>query len=200
MFLADVGPEASLATAFFAARQHGHGRIVGPQHGRLKHQLFLPLVERPQQFGRRLDPIAQRAAGNVQAVTREEVFLSVQRQVVAELADDDLSDEPWSGDAASNRPLGRRWAHHAIFAVPAGVLGSHVDVHFELRRHVLQDLGLVLADAILRPTAAGALLFRLAQVLLVPIVRQLVEVEFSTATTTVASDLLIEAAAGAALP
>ncbi len=66
MLLADVGPEASLATAFFAARQHGHGRVVGPQHGRLKHQLFLSLVERPQQFGRRLNPVAQRTAGNVQ--------------------------------------------------------------------------------------------------------------------------------------
>ena len=141
MLLADVGPEASLATAFFAARQHGHGRIVGPQHGRLQHQLFLSLVERPQQFGRRLDPIAQRTAGNVQAVAREEVFLPVQRQVIAELSDDDLSDQPWSGDAASNRPHRRRWAHHAIFAVPAGVLGSHVDVHFELRRDVLQNLG-----------------------------------------------------------
>ena len=48
MLLANVGPEASLATSFFAARQYGHGRIVGPQHGRLKHQLFLSLVERPQ--------------------------------------------------------------------------------------------------------------------------------------------------------
>ena len=165
------------------ADEHGHGRIVGPQHGRLKHQLFLPLVERPQQFGRRLHPIAQRAARDVQAVTREEVFLTIERQVVAELGDDDLSDQPRSGDAASNRPHGRRRARHAVFAVPAGVLGSHVDVHFELRRDVLQNPALVLADAILGPTAAGALLVRFAQVMLVPIVRQLVEVEFSATAT-----------------
>ena len=184
MLLADVRPEASLATAFLAAGEHGHGRVVGPQHGRLKHQLFLSLVERPQQFGRRLNPIAQRTAGNVQAVTREEVFLTVQRQVVAELGDDDLSDQPRSGDAASNRPHRRRRARHAIFAVPAGVLGSHVDVHFELRRDVLQDSALVLADAVLGPTAAGALLVRLAQVMLVPKVRQLVEVEFSATATS----------------
>ena len=188
MFLGDVRPEAPLATAFFAARQHGHGRIVGPQHGRLKHQLFLSLVERPQQFGRRLDPIALRAAGNVQAVAREEVFLPVERQVVAELADDDLSDQPRSGDAASNRPHRRRRARHAVFAVPAGVLGPHVDVHFELRRDVLQDPALVLADAVFGSAAAGALLVRLAQVVLVPIVRQLVEVEFSATPATVGSD------------
>ena len=117
-------------------------------------------------------------------MTREEVFLPVQRQVVAELTDDDLSDQPWSGDAASNRPHRRRWARHAIFAVPAGVLGSHVDVHFELRRDVLQNPALVLADAVLGPTAAGALLVRLAQVMLVPKVRQLIEVEFSATATS----------------
>ena len=151
--------------------------------GDLKHQLFLSLVERPQQFGRRLNPVAQRTAGNVQAVTREEVFLPVQRQVIAEFSDDDLSDQPWSGDAASNWPHRRRWAHHAIFAVPAGVLGSHVDVHFELRGDVLQDLALVLANAVFGPAAAGALLVRLAQVLLVPKVGQLIEVEFPATAT-----------------
>jgi hypothetical protein len=119
----------------------------------------------------------------VQAVAREEVFLPVQRQVIAELSDDDLSHEPWSGDAASNWPHRRRWAHHAIFAVPAGVLGSHVDVHFELGGDVLQDLALILANAVFGAAAAGALLVRLAQVLLVPKVGQLVEVELSGTAT-----------------
>ena len=183
MLVGDVGPEAARAAPFWSGREHRHGRIVGPQHGRLEHQLFLPLVERPQQFGRRLDPVAQRAARDVQAVAREEVFLTVKRQVVAELGDDDLRDQPWSGDAASDRPHGRRRACHAVFAVPAGVLGSHVDVHFELRRHVLQNAALVLADAVFRPAAARALLVRFAQIVLVPIVRQLVEVEFSTTAT-----------------
>jgi hypothetical protein len=42
----------------------------------LEHQLLLPLVERSQQFSGRLDPIALGAAGDVQAVTDEKVFLS----------------------------------------------------------------------------------------------------------------------------
>ena len=116
-------------------------------------------------------------------MAREEVFLTVERQVVAELGDDDLRDQPWSGDAASNRPHRRRRACHAVLAVPAGVLGSHVDVHFELRRNVLQNPALVLADAVFGATAAGALLVRFAQIMLVPIVRQLVEVEFSATAT-----------------
>ena len=106
MLLGDVRPEAPLAAPFLAAAEQGHGRVVGPQHGRLQQQLFLPLIERPQQFGGRLHPIALRAAGDVQAVPREEVFLAVQRQVVAELGDDDLSDQSRSGDAAGNRSLG----------------------------------------------------------------------------------------------
>ena len=117
-------------------------------------------------------------------MAREEVFLSIERQVVAELGDDNLSDQPRSGDAASNRPRRQRRARHAIFAVPAGVLGPHVDVHFELRGDVFQDLALVLADAVLGPTAAGALFVGFAQVMLVPKVWQFVEVEFSTTATS----------------
>src|SRR5882757_2907049 len=98
MLFANVGPEASLATSFFAARQHGHGRVVSPEHGGLEYQLLLLLIKRPQQFGRCLDPVAQRTAGNVQTVTREEVFLPVQWQVIAEFTDDDLGDQSWSGD------------------------------------------------------------------------------------------------------
>ena len=117
-------------------------------------------------------------------MAREEVFLPIERQVVAELTDDDLSDQPWSGDAASNWPHRRRWAHHAVFAVPAGVLGSHVDVDFELRRDVLQNSALVLANAVFRSAAADALLVRLVQVMLVPKVRQLIEVEFPAMATS----------------
>src|SRR5882757_5723863 len=175
MLVGKVGPEAARAAPFWSAGEH--------QHGRLERQLFLPLVEWPQQFGRRLHPVAQRTARDVQAVAREEVFLTVKRQMVAELGDDDLSDQPRSGDAASYRSLGRCRTRHAVFAVSASVLGSYVDMHFQLRRHILQNAALVLADAVFRPAAARALLVRFAQVMLVPIVRQLVEVEFPATAT-----------------
>ena len=105
--------------------------------------------------------------------------------MIAEFTNDDLRDQSWSGDAASNWPHRRRWTRHAIFAVPTGVLGSQVHVHFELRRNVFQDSVLVLADAVLGPTAARTLLVRLAQVVLVPKVRQLIEVEFPATATSV---------------
>ena len=121
MLVGDVGPEAALAAALLAAAEHRHGRVVGPQHGRLQQQFFLPLVERPQQLSGRLYPIALGAASNVQAVTREEVFLTVERQVVAELGDDDLSDQSRSGDAAGDRSHRRRRARHAVL----GSSGRH---------------------------------------------------------------------------
>ncbi len=51
-----------VAAPFLPGRKQGHGRVVGPEHRRLKDQLFLSLVERLQQFSRRLNPIAQRTA------------------------------------------------------------------------------------------------------------------------------------------
>src|SRR5580658_272065 len=160
MLLADVRPEASIAAAFRTALEHRHGCVVCPQHGRLQDQLFLPLVERTQQFGRRLDPVAQRAAGNVQSVTRKKILLPVQRQVLTELSDDYLRNEPWPCNAAGYRSRRRRWARHAVLAVAARIFGPDVDVHLELGRHVVEDLGLVLTDAILSATTATAGLLR----------------------------------------
>ena len=119
----------------------------------------------------------------MEAVAREEVFLTVERQVVAELGDDDLRDQPRTGDAASDRPHRRRRACHTVLAVPAGILGSHIDVYFELRRDVLQNAALILTNSIFEAAATRALLVRFAQVVLVPIMRQLVEVEFPATAT-----------------
>jgi hypothetical protein len=65
-------------------------------------------------------------------------------------------------------------------------------VYFELRRDVLQNSALVLANAVFRSAAAGALLVRLAQIMLVPIVRQPVEVEFSATATTMKRYFVLE--------
>ena len=57
-------------------------------------------------------------------------------------------------------------------------------MHFELRRNILQDLAFILANAVFRSAAGNALLVGLTQVMLVPKVRQLIEVEFSATATT----------------
>lgn len=117
-------------------------------------------------------------------MTREKVFLSIERQMVAELGDDDLSHQSWSGDTAVNRPRGWRWTHDAVLAPATGVLGTDVNVHFQLRRQILQNPALVLPDASFRAAAARTLLVRFAHIVLVPIVGQLGQIKRSVAPAT----------------
>jgi hypothetical protein len=56
-------------------------------------------------------------------------------------------------------------------------------MHFELRRDVLQNPALILADTIFRSATVGALLVSVVQIVLMPKVRQPVEVEFSATAT-----------------
>ena len=63
-------------------------------------------------------------------------------------------------------------------------------MNFQLGRHVIKDLCLVLADAVPSATTAAAGLFAGQYIELMPVVRQLVEIEFPTATTTVGIDLM----------
>src|SRR5262245_31128029 len=105
--VAHVGPEATLPTPFVSTHKYVHRRIIRPQDSRLNRQLELQLVEWFQKFGGGRHPVAQSASGQVQPVTHKDVFLTIQRQMVAKLTDDDLGNEPGTGDAPRNWSL--RW-------------------------------------------------------------------------------------------
>ena len=109
------------------------------------------------------------------AVSRQDIFESVEREVVGELADHHEGDQARAGDPSRYR-LGRhRRAGHAVAALRAGVLGQDVDIHFELRRGELELTGEVFADAMFRAAAAGAGLLGLGQVVLDAVVGEMVE-------------------------
>ena len=144
------------ASGFFQPiSKHGLRMLACPSIRKRLIELRMIVEKAQQEFAQarpRFDPIAQRTAGNGQAVTREQVFLPVGRQGAAEHSDKNRSNESWSGDAASNWPHWRARAQHAVFAVPTGVFGSQVHMHLELRRNVLQNSALVLAmRSLLRP-------------------------------------------------
>ena len=120
----------------------------------------------------------------------ENVFQTIQRQMVAKLADDDLCNQPGTGDASCNRPLGRRRTRHAVFAVAASVLRSHMLMHFQLRRHVFENRRHVFADAVLRTPAATTRLLCLWQVQFVPMVRQTGKIELAATTASMSGNLL----------
>jgi hypothetical protein len=109
------------------------------------------------------------------AVSGQDIFEPVEREVVGELADQDVGDQPRAGDSSGDR-LGRhRWAGHAVAALGAGVFGQDMDVDFELGRGELEFAGEVFADAMFDATAAGAGLLGLGQVVFDAVVGEMVE-------------------------
>ena len=61
---------------------------------------------------------------------------------------------------------------------------------FQLGRHVIKDLGFVLANTILFTAATTAILLAGQDIEFMPVVRQFVEVEFPTPTTAVGNHLV----------
>ena len=132
LIIADVCPEASFATAFIITCQHSDGRVIRPHHGRLKYSFSLQIIKPLQEFGGRCNPVTLSAAGNMQTVSHKDVFLSIQRQMIAELTDNDLSDQTRSGNATDNGSFRRRRTRDSVFAVTTGILRTNVFVNFQL--------------------------------------------------------------------
>ena len=83
---------------------------------------------------------------------------AVQRQVLGVLLHQHVGQKTEPRQAAVDRLRRGRRDHDTRLARPAGVLGALVDDHLELRRHQLQHLAGLAADAGLRrPAGAGAL-------------------------------------------
>jgi hypothetical protein len=102
--VSDVGPEATEAASFLSTGEDFHRRIIGPHYRRLQHQPPLQFEERLKQLRRSGHPVAHRTPGNVQSMAHEDVFLTIERQMVTKFADHDLSNQSGTGDA---RAIGR---------------------------------------------------------------------------------------------
>ncbi len=108
-------------------------------------------------------------------MTRQDIFESIQRQVIGEFADGHEGDQPRPGPAAWGG-LGRdRRAVHAVATLRAGRLGQDMNPHLQPGRDELEFAGLVRADADLGSPAAGAGLLRLGEVVLDAEVREMSE-------------------------
>ena len=118
---------------------------------RLQHQGLLQLGQRLEQDRGVADPVAQGAPRQKHAVSRQDIFESIEREMIGELADDHEGDQPGPGDPSRDR-LGRdRRAGHAVATFGAGVLGQDMDLHFHLRRDEFEFAEIVLADAMFGP-------------------------------------------------
>jgi len=103
------------------------------------------------------DPVAERAAVQIDPLPLEDLGLTIKRQVVAEFRDDDPGDEQLRGQPAGYDMLGRVRLCHRLRAAAAGVFGAARDQHPELRGDHVQPLGHILADLCHLAAAAGTL-------------------------------------------
>ena len=113
-----------------------------------------PCVQRLQPPAGAADPAGQGRAVEIDALAGEDLRLTVQRQVVAILADQNVGDQPRRSQALCDRPLGRRRLVDRA-AAAATVFGAADTQHTQASRYIVQHLADRLADLVHRPAAAG---------------------------------------------
>ncbi len=120
------------------------------------------------QKGRTLaHPLGERRAVQVDAVALEDLALTVERKVVAVLADEHMGEQAGPRPAALDGTARQRRLREGL-APPASEARAHDAGHDEAAGHVLQLLGDVLADPTQSAAACGAIVPGGAQLDLCP--------------------------------
>ncbi len=151
--VADIDPQPPGLGAATAGIEYRHRRVVGMDLGRGKDVGGQPLAQRLQQPSHPSDPVGERRAVKFDAGSGVDQGLPIQRQMIAELGDQHLGQQPWSRPAALDRQRRHRRLVNAL-AGPAGEARPDVADHLELRRHVVENFRDVLADDV-QLAAAG---------------------------------------------
>jgi hypothetical protein len=113
-------------------------------------------VHRPQQERRAPYPVGQGRTVEGNTLASIDLSLPIERKMVGELRYQHLGDGRLGGQPALDQAR-RRWClHDHVRASAAAVFRPAHDQHPELRRHDVQALRDVLADAMQRPRAARA--------------------------------------------
>ncbi len=131
----------------------GHRGVVGRDHLRGENPPEHRLRDRLQESGAGGHPVTQRRAGEFDAVSLEDPFLAVERQVVGELAGDDVGQEPRPRQPLLNRLGEPRCDHDVRGAAGAGIFRSDVRQHDQARGDVFELLADLLAE---EPALAAA--------------------------------------------
>ena len=151
-----VAPQPSGLGASVAWIEHRQCRVVGKHLRRGEHGAEHQFVQRSEPPAGTPDPVAQRGAIQLDPLSGEDLRLTIQRQMVAVLADQNLRYQRLGRHAAVDRTI-RRWGlDDSIFAGSAAVARPADQPHPELSGDVIQHLSLVFADLVQRAAAAGA--------------------------------------------
>ena len=149
-------PEEALLRLPAPGVEHRRSRLVHEQAIRPGEMIAHVPGDRLQVEAGPAGPVAQGGAVEPDAVAGVDPGLAVERQMVAELRDDDLGDQRLGRQPARHDMLGRVRLHHRPRAAAAGVPRAARHQHPQLRRHHVEPLGDVLADLRHLAAAAGA--------------------------------------------
>src|ERR1700733_15267650 len=152
--VADVGPEACRPGLATAGRKHGNRRVVGVKLASCEHVLLNRVDQGREQLTGSTYPTCQRRALNLNSLASVDLRLAIERQMIAELRDQHVGQQPWSGKTAFDRTRRRRCFNHAVAPV-AGELRPHMANDLEAIRDVLQLLGDIFAELAQLAAAVG---------------------------------------------
>ena len=152
----DVDPQIPLAHLRAWTVTNRHRRIVGMQLRSGQDLSFHRHHQRLQQRRTLSHPIAQGRARQVQAVTAIDPFLTMQRDMIGVLADQDVTEQPRAGPTFIDGTIRQVGDHHPVLAVFACILGTNVLADHKRSRHIVQLFADLFADPGLGSTAAGA--------------------------------------------
>lgn len=115
-------------------------------------------MDRAEMPGGTTDPVSERRAVEVDALPLVDLRLSIQRQVIGILGDQNLSDGCLRRNPAFNQSGGSRSLNDDILAGPAGILRTADDQHAELSGNDIELLADVLTDPVqITPTARAGM-------------------------------------------
>ena len=121
--------------------------LVHEQLAGLPEAFGQPVDHRPEVERGLADPPRQRRAVKIEPGAGVDLRLAMQRTVVGVLRDEHMGDRALARKRALDEVRRRRGLGDALLAAPAGVLRPHGDDDPKLRRHDVEPLGAVLADA-----------------------------------------------------
>jgi hypothetical protein len=153
--VADAGPQPALPGRALARREHRHWRVVGMELIRAQDVPAHRIDQGTQQGRRFAHPVGQGRTRQLNARAGINLGLAIERQVVRSLRDQDVRQQPRTGQASRDRTARRRRLHDLV-AAAAGLFGPEVTDDAKVGGNVLQPLRNVLAQRFERTAAIGA--------------------------------------------
>src|SRR5215472_502671 len=151
--IASVDPETPSLRSSSAGVEYRHRRVIGKEMIGGEHVFAQPLVQCVEPPACATDPSGQRRAVELNAVTRKDLRLPVQRRVVTIFADQHLREQRRGRQAACDWALRRRCLTHRS-ACATAIFGAANADDAELCRYPVQHLADALPDRMQGATAA----------------------------------------------